>query len=951
MPNTMPKAKRPAKASLKARPAAGSARGDHQPEFPRRSRKSLSVPTQFQGNAEMHRLLFERNPDGVFSLDTAGRFTVVNPACERISGYSRAELLGKAFFELCAPDQLAKTVEEFERCLRNPAYAQIETALIRKDGRRVELWVAGEPSVAEGRVVALHYTAKDISARKQAQQERQRFALAVQQERDRLAALVERAPFGIYVVDSQFCIAMMNAGSQDGAFRNVRPVIGRNLSEAMRILWPEPVAAEIIGHFRRTLDTGESYYSRDFVQPRHDVGSVEGYEWELHRMTLPDGQYGVICYYFDSTKLRQTEAALRQSELFYRQTLESIPGMVFTTRADGYCDYQSQQWMDYTGIPMSEHLGNGWNRLLHPEDRQRAFAAWRAAVEGRAPYDLEYRVRRHDGAYEWFKVVGRPIRDASGQIVRWFGVALNVEALKRGEEALKRTTDRFVLLAETAAALLASANPQVIVEDLCGKVLRHLDCEAFFNFLVDEKAGRLRLNACAGVPPEEVANIQWLDYGVAVCGCVARDRTRIIVEDIPNAGDPRTALVQSYGVQAYCCHPLMAGDQLIGTLSFGCKRRAHFTSDEIDLMRAVCDLVAVAMERIRSEAARQRNEARWNAAIESLAEGAIIATKDEQVIYWNPAARAMHGFTRSDEGLQSLEKTPLTFQLWTADGSHMLELDEWPMRRIRRGEAVRNLELRVRRPDQGWEKIFSYSGAMVETTSGEQLIFLSCYDMTELRQAEKAVEASLREKEVMLKEIHHRVKNNLQVIASLVDLQTDTLAAPSLRGVFQEVRDRVRSMALVHEKLYQSQSLACVDFADYAFSLLDYLARSHSQPGCSIDLKTDLQPVSLSIEKAVPCGLILNELISNAYKHAFRGRTQGEVRTRLEMGPDGRICLRVTDNGVGLPAGVDWRHSRSLGLRLVQLLAGQLHANVQVRTANGTEFEIAFAPEKGETGL
>jgi PAS domain S-box-containing protein len=134
---------------------------------------------------------------------------------------------------------------------------------------------------------------------------------------------------------------------------------------------------------------------------------------------------------------RLTES-LKQSESFYRQTLESIPGMVFTTRPDGYCDYQSQQWVDFTGIPMAEHLGDGWNKLLHPDDRPRAYAAWRSAVEERAPYDLEYRVRRRDGQYEWFKVRGEPIRDAAGKIVRWFGVAANIDAMKRTEAALEQ---------------------------------------------------------------------------------------------------------------------------------------------------------------------------------------------------------------------------------------------------------------------------------------------------------------------------------------------------------------------------------------------------------------------------------------------------------------------------------------------------------------------------------
>jgi two-component system CheB/CheR fusion protein len=164
----------------------------------------------------------------------------------------------------------------------------------------------------------------------------------------------------------------------------------------------------------------------------------------------------------DISALKQAEVALQESELFYRQMLESIPGMVFTTRPDGYCDYQSQQWVDFTGVPMSEHLGDGWNKLLHPDDRPRAYAAWRAAVDERAPYDLEYRVRRHDGVYEWFKVRGRPIRNAAGEIARWFGTALNIDQLVKVEEALrrahdeleKRVNERTVELATTVETLL-----------------------------------------------------------------------------------------------------------------------------------------------------------------------------------------------------------------------------------------------------------------------------------------------------------------------------------------------------------------------------------------------------------------------------------------------------------------------------------------------------------------
>lgn len=167
---------------------------------------------------------------------------------------------------------------------------------------------------------------------------------------------------------------------------------------------------------------------------------------------------------------------------------------------------------------------------------------------------------------------------------------------------------RLNLLAETASQLLRSKNPQAVVEQLCQKVLAHLDCQVFFNFLVDEAQGRLHLNACAGIPPEEVLKLEWLDYGVAVCGCAARDGCRIIAENIRATPDPRTDLVKSYGVQAYACHPLVSQDQILGTLSFGTRTRTHFTADEISLMKAVADHVAIAMVRCQTEAQlRQMN--------------------------------------------------------------------------------------------------------------------------------------------------------------------------------------------------------------------------------------------------------------------------------------------------------------------------------------------------------
>lgn len=163
---------------------------------------------------------------------------------------------------------------------------------------------------------------------------------------------------------------------------------------------------------------------------------------------------------------------------------------------------------------------------------------------------------------------------------------------------LRESEARFRLLSGTAGRLLGSEDPQGIVNELCRQVMEHLDCQAFFNFLVDEPSGRLRLNAFAGIPPEEAERIQWLDYGVAVCGCAARDGLRIVASDIFHTLDPRTDLVRSYGIQAYACHPLLVRNRTIGTLSFGTRTRTRFLPEELDLMKTVTDQVATAMERM-----------------------------------------------------------------------------------------------------------------------------------------------------------------------------------------------------------------------------------------------------------------------------------------------------------------------------------------------------------------
>ncbi|HEX2694810.1 MAG TPA: histidine kinase dimerization/phosphoacceptor domain -containing protein [Acidobacteriota bacterium] len=204
------------------------------------------------------------------------------------------------------------------------------------------------------------------------------------------------------------------------------------------------------------------------------------------------------------------------------------------------------------------------------------------------------------------------------------------------------------------------------------------------------------------------------------------------------------------------------------------------------------------------------------------------------------------------------------------------------------------------------------------------------------------MKSSLQEKEVLLKEIHHRVKNNMQVISSLLSLQSRHLDDPKAIGMFKDSQHRIRSMALVHEKLYQSKDLSKIDFGQYLQNLVVYLVPSYQVDSGRVQLKIDVGDAALGINSAIPCSLIVNELVTNALKHAFPGGRKGEVRVNLRRGADGRSTLTVGDNGVGWPRGADFRKTDTLGMQLVTMLVDQLDGAIELVRKSGTAFRISF---------
>jgi two-component system, sensor histidine kinase PdtaS len=215
-------------------------------------------------------------------------------------------------------------------------------------------------------------------------------------------------------------------------------------------------------------------------------------------------------------------------------------------------------------------------------------------------------------------------------------------------------------------------------------------------------------------------------------------------------------------------------------------------------------------------------------------------------------------------------------------------------------------------------------------------------DVTELRRRDR----QLMSKDATIREIHHRVKNNLQIVHSLLDLQSARISDPLILSMLRDSQNRVRSMALIHQTLYSSKDFAKVDFGLFLDALVPTLIGSYSVDSQHVRVSVDVMPVELPIDAAVPCGLVVNELISNALKHAFGPGQGGEIKVSLKRPASNQITLSVADDGCGLPDGVEPAETNTLGLQLVTVLTDQLGGSLTIQRAKPTIFALNFPIER-----
>jgi len=572
-----------------------AARGDRTDQLRRKAEHDLQL------SEERNLLIVETALDAVVTMNNKGAVTGWNAQAERIFGWTRAEVLGRELAELIIPERLR---DDHRRGMQR----YIDTGLARVLNKRVELSAmhrAGNEFPVELAITPIGFGEdlvfsgfiRDITGRNRAE-------AALRESEQRFRSTANSAPVLIW----------MSGHDKRSVWFNQRwlDFVGRDMEQELGDGWCDNLHP---ADFDRALDTYHAAFdARRPYEMEYRLQREDGaWRWLLERGTPnlgPTGEFeGYIGTCIDITEHRETVEQLRENRARFKTLAESLPQMIWTCLRDGYCDYLSRQWLDYTGRSEAQQLGRGYLEQVHPDDRVKVHMEWARVIGTGDNFDMSFRIRRFDGVYRWFKTRAVPLRDPAGRILKWFGSNTDIEDFVTAERKLKIQLERMQLLDRTTHAIAMHQEPRKVFE----VVLRSLEENLAITFgclcLYQAEPEQLTV-ACVGdrssalarqVGMSEQAQIDIDENSLARCV-----RGELVYEpDIEGSRFPFAARLATGGLRALVAAPLMVEKEVLGVLVVAKSHAESFTSDDCEFLRQLSSHVALAGQQARLYAALQ----------------------------------------------------------------------------------------------------------------------------------------------------------------------------------------------------------------------------------------------------------------------------------------------------------------------------------------------------------
>jgi PAS domain S-box-containing protein len=599
----------------------------------------------------------------------------------------------------------------------------------------------------------------------------------------------------------------------------------------------------------------------------------------------------VLVVTHDITNRKIAEEALRESERAFRELAELLPQTVFECDLAGKFTYANRYGYESFGYT-KEDFERGVNILdmLIPEEREKAIENVQRLYRNAGHIGNEYTAMRKDGSTFPVKIYSTPIIQ-NDKSVGLRGIAVDMTDIKLGELALRESEERYRVIAENAFDVIWTMDTNLHFTYISPSVQKLCDytAEEVMSRSLDEIFTPESYNVIKKTFAEEMAREQ-------TDGQVDSDRSILLeLDHLCRDGSISPVEIKISALRDQ-------NKKLIGILG---------------VTRNITD--------------RKRAEEKYQTLIENI-NIAICVIQDMKVKYINPKSIDITGYS-----IEELKSRDFVEFIHPDDREVMFQRH---MQRLSGEKIAEDFHFRI--IDKSGNTRWMEYGAMAIDWEGKPGLLSFMTDITERKLAEEKIKLSLYEKDMLLKEIHHRVKNNMQVISSLLNIQSRHVSDERDKELFKESQNRVRSMALIHEKLYQSGDLSRINFAKYLTSITKELFHSYQISPELIELTADVTETHLGIDIAIPCALIINELVSNSLKYAFPDGKPGHIQISFNQDKKGTYTLTVSDNGIGFPKDINFQNTESLGLQLVNTLTKQLNGKIELDRKKGTRFTISF---------